>query len=44
MIRPFCQQEVDSPCRNTVEMQQQANGHIERCNSALKSLQSIVFG
>jgi hypothetical protein len=44
MICPFCKQEVDNPCRNTVEMQQRANSHIERCNPALKSLQGIVFG
>jgi hypothetical protein len=43
MICPFCKQEVDEPCQNTVEMQRRAN-QIERCNYALKSLKGVVFG
>jgi hypothetical protein len=44
MICPFCKQEVDEPCRNTVEMQRRASEHIERCNNALKGSKDIVFG
>ncbi len=44
MICPFCKQEVDEPCRNTVEMQRRASDHIERCDNALKNLNGIVFG
>jgi hypothetical protein len=44
MICPFCKQEVDEPCRNTVEMQRRAADHIERCDQALRSLKGVVFG
>jgi hypothetical protein len=44
MICPFCKQESDEPCRNTVEMQRRASDHIERCDNALKNLKGIVFG
>jgi hypothetical protein len=44
MICPFCKQEVDEPCRNTLEMQRRASGHIERCDKALKNQEGIVFG
>lgn len=44
MICPFCKQETDDPCHNTVEMQRRASTHVQRCNEALKSLKGIVFG
>jgi len=44
MMCPFCKQEVDEPCRNTVEMQRRASDHIERCDKALKNLKGLVFG
>jgi hypothetical protein len=44
MICPFCKQEVDEPCRNTVEMQRRASDHIERCDKALKNPKEVVFG
>jgi hypothetical protein len=44
MICPFCKQEVDEPCHNTVEMQRRAKDHVEHCNYALKSLRGIGFG
>ena len=44
MICPFCKQDVDDPCHNTVEMQHRAGEHIERCERALKSLKGIVYG
>jgi hypothetical protein len=44
MICPFCKQDVDAPCQNTVEMQQRASAHIDRCEMALKSLKGIVYG
>jgi hypothetical protein len=43
MICPFCKQEVDEPCHNTVEMQRRARDHIERCDKALKSLTAIKY-
>lgn len=43
MICPFCKQQVNAPCNNTVEMQRRASDHIERCNSALKSLKGIKY-
>ncbi len=44
MICPFCKQEVDESCRNTVEMQRRASDHDERCDKALKNLKGIVSG
>jgi hypothetical protein len=44
MICPFCKQDLENPCHNTVEMQQRASEHIDRCKMALKSLTGIVFG
>jgi len=44
MICPFCKQEVDEPCRNTVEVQRRANENIERCDKALRNLKGIMFG
>jgi hypothetical protein len=44
MMCPFCKQEVDEPCKNTVEMQRRASDHIERCNKAMKSLRGVVYG
>jgi hypothetical protein len=44
MICPFCKQEVDEPCKNTVEMQRRASDHIEQFNKAMKSLKGIVYG
>lgn len=43
MICPFCKQEVDEPCRNTVEMQRRASDHIERCDKALRNLKGMMF-
>jgi hypothetical protein len=44
MICPFCKENVDAPCRNTVEIQQRAADHVARCEHALKSLTGIVWG
>jgi hypothetical protein len=44
MICPFCKQEVEAPCRNTVEVQRRADKHIDRCDKALRSLKGIVYG
>jgi hypothetical protein len=43
MICPFCKQEVDEPCHNTVEMQRRARDHVERCDKALKSLKGVKY-
>lgn len=44
MMGPFCKQDVEAPCHNTVEIQRRANDHIERCDKALRSLKGIVYG
>ncbi len=44
MMCPFCKQEVDEPCRSTVEVQRRASDHVERCDQALRNLKGIVFG
>jgi len=44
MVCPFCKQDVDDPCHNTVEMQQRADEHIVRCDKALRSLKGIIYG
>ncbi len=40
----FCQQEVDSPCHNSEEMQQRAASHVDRCEHALKDQQGMGAG
>jgi hypothetical protein len=36
MICAYCQQDVRNPCHNIHEMQQRAEKHIKRCESAFK--------
>ncbi len=36
MICQFCKQDVDNPCRNTEQVQQRAEDHVDRCENALK--------
>lgn len=43
MLCPFCKQDVEAPCCNTVEIQRWANDRIERCAKALRSLKGIVY-
>jgi len=43
MICPFCKQNVEQPCHSVVEMQRRASGHVEHCETALKSLKGVVF-
>ena len=40
----FCQQDVKNPCHNAQEIERRATSAIERCEKALKSLQSMESG
>jgi hypothetical protein len=44
MVCPSFKQEVEAPCRNTVEIQRRADEHIECCGGALRSLKGTVYG